>query len=76
MLVAIYFKHLLAAILDTLLSLILKLLPVFPGAHISYSPRRAELPGWGDAWRVRDGFFLQVGGFELVLDLPCESVKG
>ena len=72
---AIYIKHLIAAILDTLLSLFLKLLPAFPGAHISYSSRRSELPGWGDAWRVRDAFFLQVGGFELVLDLPCERVK-
>lgn len=73
---AIYFKHLIAATLDTLLALFLKLLPAYPGAHISYSSRRSELPGWGDAWRGGDAYYLQVGGFELVLDLPCERVKG
>jgi hypothetical protein len=75
MLIALYFKHLIADLLDTLLTLFLKVLPVFPGAHISYSSRRAELPGWGDAWRVGDAFYLQVGGFELLLDLPAEQVK-
>jgi hypothetical protein len=75
MLIALYFKHLIADLLDKLLTLSLKVLPVFPGSHITYSERRAELPGWGDVWRDRDAFYLQVGGFELLLDLPCARVK-
>lgn len=75
MLLATYFKLLIAAILDTLLTLFLKVFPVFPDSHISYSSRRAELPSWGDAWRVKGAYYLQVGGFELVLDLSCERVK-
>lgn len=69
---AIYSKLLAAAILDNLLTLLLKVLPVFPGSHISYSSMRAQLSGWGDAWRVKDTIYFQVGGFELILDLLVE----
>ena len=72
---ATYSKLLAASILDTFLTLFLKVLPLFPGSHISYCSRRVQLPGWGDAWRDGETYFVQLGGFEMVLDLPSEGAR-
>lgn len=69
---ATYLKLLVASILDTLLTLLLKVLPVYSGSFISYTEERS----WRvDAWRDGETYFVQVGGFELVLDVSLERIK-
>lgn len=67
MLITLYFKHLIAELLDTLLTLFLKVLPVFLGSHISYCSRRAWFPSWGDAWRDGETYFVRLGESSLSL---------
>jgi hypothetical protein len=63
---ATYFKLLAGSTLDTLLTLPLKVVPVYSGSFISYTEERS----WRvDAWRDGETYFVQVGGFELVVDL-------
>lgn len=62
------FKHIAAAVLDKVVTLAIKLIPVFSGSYVSYSVEQAQHKSWGDAWATEASYFLQLGGFEAILD--------
>ena len=57
-----------ASVIDKVLLLILRVLPVFSGSYVSYSKAQAQHSTWGATWSTPDSHHLQLGGYEVILD--------